>query len=33
MNEKKYNAFGNLPEEIDIWFSWIIVLKGDENKD
>lgn len=35
MNEKikEYNAFGNMPEEIDIWFSLMIVLKGDEDED
>ena len=32
MNEKD-NAFRNLSEEIDIWFSLIIVLKGDEDKE
>ena len=30
MNEKE---FGNLSKEIDIWFSFSIVLKGDEDKE
>ena len=33
MKKIKNIAFGNTPEEIDIWFSLIIVLKGDEDKD
>ena len=33
MKRTTLNAFRNLSEEIDIWFSLIIVLKGDEDKE